>query len=353
MFPMHIRTAWNDYFTGSPTLYSSKEYGTRQTPTGTYIHILNCLFRSISSTSNSGAFYSRSSVTHLLVESSSFFSCKTSSNNGGAIYFYHSDSGECVLHKVCGYDCCSTNESPTFQFAYLYLRDSISCKDYVNYSSIVRCVSESSNAYCLFSLFFGNVRCPSDNISMNKCNNRLIACYPSTDSSSVTSSFSYTSFTDNTATGYNCFWLYKSGPKYEIKSCNILRNTDSSSGSGGIIYASGNLNIDDCCILENKATYIFFQEYSSYTITLSNCTVDKTTNNQKLVIQNTVTKGFIHALNHMSTRNCDSEYDSVGTLNPNMDHSCSSIQQIHCYTRGKCSCHSQLRDFATLIIFII
>jgi hypothetical protein len=344
-FRLYFRTAWNDYFTGSPTNYNSQTHGTGQTLSGTNVYVSNCLFRSITSTSNGGAFYC-SSVTCLLVESSSFFSCKTSANLGGAIHFYNYNSGECVLYKVCAYDCCSNYE---YQFAYIFLKDSVSGKDYVNYSSIVRCVNENSNSRYTFSLFYGNIRCPSDNISMNKCNIRLIPCYPAIDSNSVTCSFSHTTFTDNTATGSNCFYLYRPGPKYEIKSCNILRNTEGSSGSGGIIYAEGNLMINDCCILENTATYIFFQSSSSYTITLSNCTVDKTTNNQKLVIQNTATKSFIHGLNHMSTRNCNAEYDSVGTLIPNMDHSCPSIQQIHCYTFRYIFIQSQLRDFISLI----
>jgi uncharacterized protein YgiB involved in biofilm formation len=66
------------------------------------------------------------------------------------------------------------------------------------------------------------------------------------------------------------------------------------------------------CILENNANTIFYQA-SSYTITVSNCTVDRTSNNGCLTIQNTATKSFIFALNHMSTQNCHSEYDSAVT----------------------------------------
>jgi len=72
--------------------------------------------------------------------------------------------------------------------------------------------------------------------------------------------------------------------------------------------------IKDSCILENTANYIFYS-YSG-TTTLTNCTVDKTTKYGNLVIQNTVTKSFILALNHMSTRNCIAEYDAVGALTP-------------------------------------
>jgi predicted nucleic acid binding AN1-type Zn finger protein len=98
------------------------------------------------------------------------------------------------------------------------------------------------------------------------------------------------------------------------KSCNILRNTQVSS-SEGTIKSDGNLMIEDSCILGNTATNIFYA-YSSYIITLSlsNCTVDKTSNNGYLTTQNTVTKSFILGLNNMSTQNCHSEYDSAGDL---------------------------------------
>jgi hypothetical protein len=125
------------------------------------------------------------------------------------------------------------------------------------------------------------------------------------------------------------------GAKYEIKSCNILRNTQGELGSEGTIYSSGNTMIEDFCILENKAINIFYQTSSSYTITLSRCTVDSTSNNRNLIIQNTVTKSFILALNHMSNQNCHSEYDSVGTLTPILQIPYSSKKQIHLCTCGK------------------
>jgi hypothetical protein len=91
--------------------------------------------------------------------------------------------------------------------------------------------------------------------------------------------------------------------------------------------------IENSCILDNRAPYIFYQE-SSYTITVSNCTLDKTTNNQNLVIQNTVTKSFILALNHMSTRNCNSGYDSAGILTPITPiPSSSNKQKVYCTYR--------------------
>jgi hypothetical protein len=99
-----------------------------------------------------------------------------------------------------------------------------------------------------------------------------------------------------------------------MKCCNILRNTHPHSAFG-IISAYGNLLIEDSCIIQNKANYIFYAGSSSYTITLSNCTVDKITIAYgDLTILKPATKSFIHELHHISTQNCHFEYDSIRTL---------------------------------------
>jgi hypothetical protein len=133
------------------------------------------------------------------------------------------------------------------------------------------------------------------------------------------------------------FLRMTTGAKIEMKNCNILRNTQGSLSSEGTIYTYGNLMIENSCILENKATYIFYAT-SSGIITLSNCTVDGTGNTGSLIIQNTVTKSFILALNHLSTGNCETEYDVVGTL--------------HC-TIGRCLCQPQLSDVVSLTSILI
>jgi hypothetical protein len=299
---MRDRTAWGDYFTGNPTKIQPKVYGGQQTPSDTSVYVLNCLFISITSTSNGGAL-SCTAVTYLLIETSTFFLCKTSGSYGGAIYFSNS-GGQCVLHEVCGNDCCVTISSSWGQF-----------------------------------------------ISMNKCYYRsAIQCTPFGDSNSVTCSFSYSSFTDNNATYYMCIYLDNSAANYEIKSCNILRNTQVSLSSG-IIRSNGNLIIEDSCILENQANYIFYQGSSSYTITLSNCTVDNTAFYGSYKITNTVTKSFILALDHMSTLNCHAGYDSAGTLIPIVQYSSSSKNQKLCYTCERLLCQLTPQIFLFFISF--
>jgi hypothetical protein len=348
---LHVKTLWNDYFPGtSPTNLPSQTYTTRPTPSGTIVYVLNCLFNSITSSGHDGALFCSSSVTHLLVESTSFFSCNTS-GNGGAIHF--SNSGQCVLHEVCGNNCCSTISNSVGQFAYVSVKYDISCKNYVNYSSISQCVNTQSSAWHTLSLGNGKICCPSVNISMNKNYGRsAIYCWPLEDSNYVTCSFTYSSFADNIATYSICILLNTGGAKYEIERCNILRNTQPIGNVQGTVYTGGILTIDDSCILENKATNIFFQE-SSYTITLSNCTVDLTSNNGYFTIKNTVTKNFILVLNHMSTQNCHSEYDSAGTLTPIIQTPSSSEKQIICYAGKEFLLHIPLRDFVTLISILI
>jgi hypothetical protein len=194
----------------------------------------------------------------------------------------------------------------------------------------------------------GKICLPSVNISSNKCYNRLLYYTPFCDSSSITCSFSYSAFADNNVNENACIKLWGNGAKYEIKSCNILRNTKVTLGSEGTIFTYGNTNIEDSCILENNATYIFRQASSSYTITLSNCTVDSTSNNGFLTTKNTVTKSFILALNHISTENYHSGYDSAGYLTPIIQSPSPSKKQIQCCTCGKFLYQPRLTDFFSL-----
>jgi hypothetical protein len=346
-FLKHIRMAWSDYFEGSPTTtFVPKEYTSTQTLSGASIYISNCLFNKITSSDSGGAFYC-SSMACLLIESSSFISCKTSSN-GGAFYFTNSNS-ECVLHKVCGNNCSSTGTGG-YQFAYVRVKDTASSKDYICYSSIVRCVNENSNPFSTLYLWYGKICCPSVNLSMNKCGTQTGISYnPFADSNSVTCSVTYSSFADNNSTVRICLQFNAANAKYEIKCCNIIRNTQVDLDSIGTIRSDANLMFEDSCIIGNTATYLF-HGYSSYTFTLSNCTVDKTTVSVgSITIIKTITKSFIHALNHMSTEHCSGGYDSMGTLTPDISQIPSSSKKLVC----NYSCRPHLRDFISLICVFI
>jgi hypothetical protein len=351
---LYLRTAWNDHFAGTySTNYNSQLYTSRQTPSDTNVYVSNCLFRSITSSDVDGGALHCTSVANLLVESTSFFSCKTS-GYGGAIYFYNINSGQCVLYEVCGYDCCTTT-SKCGQFVNIYVYNAISSKNNVNYSSISHCVNEITNACFNLNLRNGKICCPSVNISMNKCRfQSAILCNPFYDSNSVTCSLIYSSFTDNHAINGNCIRFDIVNAKYEIKSCNILRNTQGDPSSQGILRLNGNYLIENSCILENQANYIFYIESSSSTVTLSKCTVDKTTINAgSFTIQNTVTKSFVLALTHMSTRNCYAEYDAVGALTPITPPPSSSNKQKLYYTCERLLNRFNQENFVSLTSILV
>jgi hypothetical protein len=327
------RSAWDDYFPGiNPTRnIKQQEITTKPTISETSVFVSNCLFNRCSSITDGGAL-SCTSATYILIESSSFFTCMTSDRYGGAIYINNTDNGNCVLHGVCGNDCCSTNTSSGSswgQFAFIRVKNDLSNKNYVYYSSISRCVNQTTISRYTFWLYSGKIYCSSVNSSMNRfLYHSGITCYPYPDSSSVTCLLSYSSITDNIACGVSCICLHQSGAKHEIKCCNILRNMQGTPNSEGTIRSYGYMMIEDSCILENNATYTFYV-LSSSTITISNCTVDNKTSYGNFTIQNTAMKSFIHGLNHIYTRNCHSEYDSVGTITavPYV-----SVKKIFCYT---------------------
>jgi hypothetical protein len=235
----------------------------------------------------------------------------------------------------------------------MIVNNAASSTNYVNYTSVSRCVNANSNSNQILSLHYGKISCSSVNSSMNKFQKHTgIGCWPLQESNSVTCSLSHSTFADNNANELNCFWLDTHYANYEIKSCNILRNTQVSS-SCGIVYTSGNLMIEGSCILENTANYIFYQSQSSCTITLSNCTVDKTTCNQNLKTQNTVTKSFILALHHMSIENCHSGYDSACYLTPVIQSPSSSKKQIRLCTCGECLYHYPRGNFFSSVFVLI
>jgi hypothetical protein len=351
---IHSRTAWNDHFPATnPTTFNSILYTSRHAPSGTNIYVSNCLFRSMTSSSYGGALYS-TSATYFLVESSSFFSCKTSDLYGGAIYFSNTNGGQSVLYKVCGYDCVSTytgSGNTHGQCVYIIANNAASSKNYIVYSSFVRSVNDYSRSWFTVHLNNGNISCTSANISLHRCYGDIIYYRPFSDSNYVTCSISYSSITDNIVPGYTCFYLPSGGAKHEIKSCNILRNKQGPN-TQGTIAVWGNMMIEDSCILENNATYVFYTS-SSYRITISNCTVDSTSNNGYLITQNTVTKSFVLALNLMSTQNCHSGYDSAGTLTPIIQTPSSSPKKkIHYTCERLYYKNSQVNFFSSAFVLI-
>jgi hypothetical protein len=199
VFKMHLRTSWDLY----SLFYNSETYSSRQTLSDSNVYVSNCLFKSISS-SSSGDALCCTSATYFIVKSSSFFSCRTSGGYGGAIY-YSNSAGQSIFYEVCGF---TTHSTPYHQFAHIQVNNAALRKNYFNYSSVSRCVNTNSNAWYTLFLYSGNTFCPSINVSLNKCYGRPVRCDPYSDSNSVTCSFLFSSFADNTVSQYTLFFLY-------------------------------------------------------------------------------------------------------------------------------------------------
>ena len=182
----------------------------------------------------------------MLVEQSSFISCITSYTHGGGI---RSDSGRCVLSRICAFNCCSTYNDYSFgQFAYIYSN----IKNNVNDSSITHTLKKGTNPCYALYLRYGNILCTSVNLTNNEC-----LCYPAL-LCYRTSSISYSSIVNNTANpGYGCIVL--SYNSHCIDTCNILNNNQTWNDYGTIIAHKANLFIKDSCILgNNKRVFMHF-----------------------------------------------------------------------------------------------
>jgi hypothetical protein len=256
----------------SPKEYTGPEYTQTLTLNENYVCVRDSVFQYCLSSSNGGAIYCSNTVYKLLVERTSFISCKTSSSGGG-ICFYNTASGECILSKICGFNCSSTGSG---QCANIYTKNDATFKNHVNDSSFSHTSKVSSSPHHVLYLNYGNILCPSVNITNNECyGHTAIWCSQSVSSSSDTICISYSSIVNNTANGgWGCLNLNKPGSSQLIDTCNILNNKQTvSSTYDFMFYTNANLLIKDSCVLGNNEGKLVFHAPSG-SVTLSNCTID-------------------------------------------------------------------------------
>ena len=163
-----LKTTFADFYGSGYTNvnhFTGPEYTVSpQTPTSNYVYVHDCVFRSCTSSSNGGALYcvSSNNVIKLLVSRTSFTSCRTSSTQGGAIYFDSTTSGECILNKICGFDCSSTySRYSSGQFVFIYPKNDVAFKNHVNDSSFTRSSKLGAFPRYALCLYYGNILCPS------------------------------------------------------------------------------------------------------------------------------------------------------------------------------------------------
>ena len=77
----------------------------------------------------------------------------------------------------------------------------------------------------------------------------------------------------NIASSNQCVHLGDPGAQnYEIDTCNIINNTQTTN-SYGIITCAKETEIKNCCILNNEGGYLIYPFSSSIIITIVNCTL--------------------------------------------------------------------------------
>jgi uncharacterized protein (UPF0333 family) len=274
---------------------------------------MTVFFHDISSSYNGGAICCDSNVYKLLVEQSSFFSCKTSAYGGGGVYFSCSGNYECVMSKICGFGCSCGSYG---QCAYISLSNSANHKNHFNDSTITHSLKDGKSQCDSVLLRGDTILVPSNNFTNNECHRcSALSCHSTRNSTSETCIISYCSVVNNTANGsYQCIRLYDPGSTHRVDTYNIINNKQTTTGSG-TIYASTNILIKDSCILgNNEGSTVFYVGSSSFKITVSNCTVDNNRYSGSVIFTKTAECSFIHALSHIVTRICDSNFDSYGTF---------------------------------------
>ena len=258
-----------------------------------------------------------------------FNDCHTSSNYGGSI-FMGSGYGSCVINKCCSNACSSTNKYDSYgQFIYLRLTDDSKHINKVLDSSVIKSQPpEEANSGSVLSLNFAIITMTTVNLSLNKCSKYPSAYCCPYSTSSTTCFVSYCSIRNNTATSqYGIYFYRSSSTEYSLSNSNLIENDIS--GSYGLVYCYGHLTIDECTILENSASRIFYSASSSE-ITIINCTIEegnvkgnKISGNGDVITTPSPYKAspdFIIPIlcTEDDKGNCYAEYDSIDSLTPNL-----------------------------------
>ena len=181
--------AWDDFF--SDQFDSRVQQSTRYVASSGKNYVYDCRFCFVEYKSGNGGticFQTSSTNAKLLVEKSSILNCRAS-GQGGGIHF--SSSGQCVLSKVCSFNCSSTGSNNQFDYVYV-----ASNKDYLNdiNDSSISYSTSNANSYATLH-YYGTIRIISTNYSSNNCKqDPVIHSMPFPDSSIATGIFSFSSF---------------------------------------------------------------------------------------------------------------------------------------------------------------
>ena len=149
----------------------------------------------------------------------------------------------------------------------------------------------------------GAILVSSINSSKNTASEFPNLVYPSTSCNFADCLISFSCFSNNEMKSYICV-LYDSGGKGEMRSCNVINNTQGQKSQFAAVYTNSPLNIYNSCVIGNDADRSFYG--SSNRINLYNTIFDKTSN-YNAVVQESAATTFINNLLFIKTGECDAE----------------------------------------------
>ena len=253
------------------------------TPGKKDVWISNCVFYGCSNSECGGAF-SSTSIERVFFEESTFFGCTTKGRMGGAIYFVNEENGQCVISRTSS-EYCQTQcvDSAGGQFAYISTKRDTSYKNEVNESIITK--SQMSSEYSMYALELrlSRIICSSINITYNTCNYYpALFSYPSEDADAITCFIVCASIVNNSAQklksqtyyGYGCIYIGNSMSRQLILTSNILYNKHEFLDDESTICSYAYLFINESCILDNEAKYLFYQGNGESQIIITGCILD-------------------------------------------------------------------------------
>ena len=320
--------SWNDQniYDSTPPV-TNITFNTTQTSHYTTVDvkvwILNSLFGPISYSLGNGGAISHSNTGEVLIEFCSFKQCIITSQiySSGAIYISQSNI---VLNKCCGYQCYT--QSPDHYGLFLYTDLSYTSK--CNLLDIS--VAHSMESYTTptvgdpLNLIGGTMLLHTINISDNFCKQySAFQCTPN----SATSAQHYVLFASingNHASEISIILFYARDGNpictFDVTYCNIIYNFDS--GGNGLLYSHHNVQVKECCFMNNTASYLFYGvRETGCNIHVVNCTVDHDQDNLtagSVILSSGVWTATSHFLIPIKCTEkegyCIASYDSVGDL---------------------------------------
>ena len=303
--------SWDAFYTSAAPSPSKYIDNTRHS-LSCNVYVLNSYFGEYTTSSSGGSIYISNTSALVLIEETSFYKITSSSY---AIALHMEKVKSVVYNKVCGCMCKSTKTSTDNWgcFDRIYVVDSINNINNIYESSI--CYTEREKGYATLWHCCGTILINTANVSNNKCmQSSAIRIQSFEKSGTITSNFSYTSFTNNTAsTDYYCV-LIAGKVTAEMKACNVVYNYQKQSYYG-LISTEGQLTITNSSILKNDSP-VTFQSTSSSFLLVTGCIVDYYATSGPVSIEKAAVTSFINAIFLSETGNCEAKQLAIGTLSP-------------------------------------